>query len=371
MKLADLPTPCLVLDRRALHRNLDAMERAVGRHGVALRPHMKTAKSIDVARLAMARPAARRGGGITVATLAEAEYFVGHGITDVLLTVGITPQKLEQVAKLNATGATVAVVTDDPDTAAAIAALPAPPRALIEIDCGQNRSGLAPGDPAVLEVAQKLGPAFAGVMSHAGHSYGGRAPQEMRGYAEAERSAVVTAVEDLAAAGFRSQIVSVGSTPTALYAGSLHGITEVRAGVYMFGDLFQSEIGSHPPGDIAVTVLASVIGRRPAQQALMIDAGALALSMDRSTEATAHDYGYGLMLDLDGRRSFGAAIVRRVWQEHGRVELDPAHAATLPVGAKVRIAPNHVCHTAAAHDRYFVVDEDDTVVAIWPRINGW
>ena len=99
MKLADLPTPCLVLDRTILKRNIAAMAAALARHGVPLRPHMKTAKSIDVARLALEG----QPGGITVSTLAEAEYFVGHGIvTDILYAVGITPQKLDQVAKLNA-----------------------------------------------------------------------------------------------------------------------------------------------------------------------------------------------------------------------------------------------------------------------------
>ena len=120
MKLADLPTPCLVLDRGILQRNIDAMARALARHGVPLRPHMKTAKSIDVARLALAG----QPGGITVSTLAEAEYFAGHGITDILYAVGITPQKLEQVAKLNGAGAEIIVMTDDLDMADAIAAPP-------------------------------------------------------------------------------------------------------------------------------------------------------------------------------------------------------------------------------------------------------
>ena len=118
MKLDDLPTPCLVLDRGILQRNIATMARRLARHGVPLRPHMKTAKSIDVARLAIAG----QPGGITVSTLAEAEYFAGHGITDILYAVGITPQKLDQVAKLNSAGAAVIVLTDDLDTAGAIAA---------------------------------------------------------------------------------------------------------------------------------------------------------------------------------------------------------------------------------------------------------
>lgn len=365
MRLADLPTPCLVLDRAILQRNVDAMARALARHGVPLRPHMKTAKSIDVARLALAG----QPGGITVSTLAEAEYFAAHGIADILYAVGITPQKLDQVAKLNAAGAAVMVLTDDADTASAIAAHPLPPRALIEIDSGEGRGGLTPEDDTVLEIAARLRGSLAGVMTHAGHSYAGRSNHDMASIAEAERAAVVAAAERLRAAGHAAPIVSMGSSPTALHAAGLIGVTEVRAGVYMFGDLFQAEIGTHGIDDIAVTVLASVIGRRPGR--LLIDAGGLALSKDRSTEAAPKDYGFGLTLDIAGQRTLGDAIVRRAYQEHGVVELDPAHPFNLAVGSKLRVAPNHTCMTAAAHDRYFVVDGGDDVVAIWPRINGW
>ncbi|MCW3473336.1 alanine racemase [Limobrevibacterium gyesilva] len=371
MKLDDLPTPCLVLERPILQRNLDAMAQAVARHGVALRPHMKTAKSIDVARLALATPQARPSG-ITVSTLAEAEYFVGHGITDVLYAVGITPQKLEQVAKLNVAGASVMVITDDPEVASIIAAQPHPPRVLVEVDTGEHRGGVAPEDPALLDIAARLGQTLAGVITHAGHSYAGRSAQQMADIAEIERSGAVRAAERLTAAGLPCPIVSMGSSPTALHAANLDGVTEVRAGVYMLGDLFQAEIGTHGLGDIAVTVLASVIGHRPSQGQIVIDAGGIALSKDRSTEAAPHDWGFGLMLDLHGQRSFGHALVKRAYQEHGMVDLDPKlPAPDLPIGAKVRIAPNHICMTAAAHDRYFVVDGSDTVTAIWPRVNGW
>jgi D-serine deaminase-like pyridoxal phosphate-dependent protein len=331
MKLADLPTPCLVLDRTILLRNIGTMARTLARHGVPLRPHMKTAKSIDVARLAIAG----QPGGITVSTLAEAEYFAGHGIADILYAVGITPQKLDQIAKLNGVGAAIIVLTDDPDTADAIASPARPPRALIEIDTGESRGGIAPDDGMLLEIASRLGPTLAGVMTHAGHSYAGRSLDDMKRIAEAERA----------------------------------GVTEVRAGVYMFGDLFQAEIGTHGLDDIALTVLASVIGRRAGQ--LLVDAGGLALSKDRSTEAGPKDYGFGLVLDIDGRPSLGEAIVRRAYQEHGVIEPDPSHPLDLAIGAKLRIAPNHTCMTAAAHDRYCIVDGGDEVTAIWPRVNGW
>jgi D-serine deaminase-like pyridoxal phosphate-dependent protein len=245
-------------------------------------------------------------------------------------------------------------------------------RALIEIDCGEGRGGLSPDDAMLLEIGRRLGGALAGVMTHAGQSYAGRSAREMRAIAEVERASVVGAAERLRAEGMNVPIVSMGSSPTAAHAASLVGVTEIRAGVYMLGDLFQASIGTHRMDDMAVTVLASVIGRRPAQNRLLVDAGGLALSKDRSTGDGPRDYGFGLMLDLAGRPSYGDCLVVRAYQEHGVVDCDPARAfPDLPVGAKVRIAPNHICMTAAAHDRYYVVDGGQDVVAVWTRVNGW
>jgi D-serine deaminase-like pyridoxal phosphate-dependent protein len=365
MNLADLPTPCLVLDRSVLARNIRGMASTLARLNVPLRPHMKTAKSIDVARLAIAG----QPGGITVSTLAEAEYFLGHGITDMLYAVGITPQKLAQVGKLNASGGQIIVITDDLTMAEVIAAQPAPPRTLIEIDSGEERGGVHPDGDLLLEIAARLGAGLGGVMTHAGHSYAGRGVREIARIAEAERAAVTRAAARLRDAGHAVGIVSAGSSPTARHAENLAGVTEIRAGVYMFGDLFQAEIETHGADAIAVTVLTSVIGRRPGR--ILVDAGGLALSKDRSTETAPHDYGYGLALHINGTRALGNAIVRKAYQEHGVVELDPARPVDLPIGAKLRIAPNHTCMTAAAHDRYFVVDGEQEVKAIWHRVNGW
>ena len=365
MKLADLPTPCLVLDRSILAGNICSMAAVLARLNVPLRPHMKTAKSIEVARLVMQG----QPGGITVSTMAEADYFFGHGITDILYAVGVTPQKLAHVCKLNGAGAQIIVITDDGTMAERIATQAASPRTLIEIDSGEARGGVHPDSDALLEVAARLGPCLAGVMTHAGHSYAGRSAGEIAEIAETERIAVTRAAQRLRAAGHTIDIVSAGSSPTARHAETLAGVTEIRAGVYMFGDLFQSEIETHGTEDIAVTVLTSVIGRRPGH--VLVDAGGLALSKDRSTEATPHDYGYGLALDLDGTRTLGNAVVRKAYQEHGVIELDAGHIVDLPIGAMLRIAPNHTCMTAAAHDRYFVVDGTQDVIAIWHRINGW
>jgi D-serine deaminase-like pyridoxal phosphate-dependent protein len=365
MNIADLPTPCLILDRPILQRNIARMAERVAAKGVPLRPHMKTAKSIDVARLALAG----QPGGITVSTLAEAEYFAAHGISDILYAVGVTPQKLAQIAKINDAGARVAVITDDPDTAAFIAAHPGGTRVLIEIDTGEARGGIGPDDPALLDLADVLGPRLAGVMTHAGHSYASRTPADMARIAEAERDGIVRAARRLLAAGHDLPIVSMGSSPTAMHAEHLDGITEIRAGVYMFGDLFQAEIATHGTDDIAVTVLTSVIGRRHGQ--VLIDAGGIALSKDRSTQATPTDFGYGLVLDVGGEPTLGHSIVIRAYQEHGVVALDQSATAAMPIGTKLRVAPNHTCMTVAAHDRYFVTDDGSAIVAVWQRVNGW
>jgi D-serine deaminase-like pyridoxal phosphate-dependent protein len=140
----------------------------------------------------------------------------------------------------------------------------------------------------------------------------------------------------------------------------------------MFGDLFQGQLATHPLDDIAVTVLASVIGRRPERNTLLLDAGALALSKDRSTQAAPRDWGFGRVLDLAGQPLPGEPMVARAYQEHGEVHGDaPLPFDRLPIGARLRVVPNHSCLTAAAHDRYHVVDGSREVIAIWDRVNGW
>ena len=209
-------------------------------------------------------------------------------------------------------------------------------------------------------------------MTHAGHSYSCTSIAEIEALAEHERQVALRAAERLRAIGAAIEIVSVGSTPTALHARDLTGCTETRPGVYMFQDLFQTQIHSGAPDDIAVTVLASVTGRRMADNQIVIDAGGMALSKDRSTASAPRDYGFGLVLDQLGRRSLGDAIVARANQEHGVV----ASKAPLPFERLACRHPaarraHHVCMTAAMYDRYHVIDGGDEVVAVWNRVNGW
>ncbi len=377
MRLADLPTPALVLDRRRMDANAARMTAAVAARGARFRPHLKTAKSLDAAAVALEG----NFGGITVATLNEAEYFAAGGIEDILYAVCVTPDKLPRAAGLLARGIRLSLILDGRFMADAVARwardLPGPVDVLIEIDSGEHRTGLEPDDPAVVEIASALcaapGVCLAGVMTHAGHAYHCRSRSEIARVAEDEALAAVRAAGAIRAAGLPCPTVSVGSTPTALRSPAVAGVTEVRAGVYLFGDLFQAAIGSCAIADVALSVLATVISHRPAHNHLLLDAGALALSKDRSTAATPEDAGYGLLTDGAGRGLLADLHVSNVHQEHGEVSsASPLPYERMPIGSRVRVLPNHACMTAAMYDRYYVVDgPSDEVVAVWPKTNGW
>lgn len=376
----DLPTPCLVLDQARLSQNAERQTRRYAGTGVRLRPHLKTAKSIDVAKIATAG----NFGGITVSTLKEAEYFAGNGITDILYAVGITAQKAERAAAILRQGVQLGVICDHAETIRQVGEIATRMGVTfdvhIEIDSGEKRAGFLPGSPQIVELGQVIhnqpGTRLVGVLTHAGNSYQGRSIPEIEAIAEAERLAAVTAADQLRAAGLPCPNVSVGSTPTATHCRRFDGLTEMRCGVYMFGDVFQSEIGSCAIEDLAVSVLATVVGHRRDLDAALIDAGALALSKDRSTGAPGlpRDIGFGLIHDATSCQSIADVWVGTVYQEHGLLtSAGPFPFDRLPIGTKVRVLPNHVCMTAAMYDGYHVVNrvEDPEVRTYWPRINGW
>lgn len=371
-----IPTPALLLDRPKLQANADRMRVRVGQLGVALRPHVKTSKSIDVLRILS-------GGAdvpITVSTLAEARYFFEHGVRDILYAVGIAPVKLAQIAELISAGCNVRIILDSVEAAGAVQAFGASEgltiEALIEVDTDGKRAGVAPGDDLLIEIARRLssgaGAKLAGVMTHAGGSYSARTLGEFEAIAERERAGAVTAAERLRSAGFEIQIVSVGSTPTVHYARTLEGVTETRVGVYAFGDLVQAELGTCGVDDIAISVLASVIGHSKEHGRVLIDAGFLALSRDRGTADFPVDWGYGAVCDLTGELIQGVRV-ESTNQEHGIITATSGELdwSLFPIGGRVRILPNHACATAAAYDRYFVTNGGEEVADVWNRVNGW
>jgi len=324
MNISELETPCLLLDKTRLERNINRMAKRCEALGVTLRPHLKTPKSIDVAQLA----APDTGAPITVSTLKEAEYFADAGYRDILYAATPTALKLARTERIRrATGAAILLVADSTEfvtTATRVAQeIGTQFSFLIEIDSGEHRSGVRPASDTLLAIAEALAEApglnLAGIMTHGGHSYAHADPSDIVRIAEAERDAVVSSALMLREAGHECRIVSAGSSPTLLHAPHLKGVSEARAGVYLFWDLDQYSRGICEEDDIAVGVLSTVIGHNRAGERIIIDAGSLALSKDLGANAYMPEVKYGLLCDPLTRQRHDGLSVATAYQEHGVV----------------------------------------------------
>ena len=377
--LESIETPALLLDQAKLDRNIGRMRAQLVQagDGVVLRPHLKTAKSIEVAR----RVLGGTNGPITVSTLLEAERFAEAGITDILYAVGIAPAKLDRVIGIRRRGVDLTIITDNLVAAEAIAAAARasgePIPVLIEIDSDGHRGGVPSEDPerltAIARVLAAGGAVPRGVMTHYGGSYDARSQGELDEAARRERETTLAAADTLRAAGFEAPVVSIGSTPTALNAKDLAGLTEIRAGVYVFFDLVMAGLGVCSIDEIALSVLATVIGHQRDKGWILVDAGWMAMSRDRGTANQTVDQGYGLVCDANGR-PIPDLIMTGANQEHGIIAVRPGSTASLPdlpVGTQLRILPNHACATAAQFGAYHVLGADGAVTARWARFNGW
>ena len=376
----DLPTPCLILEVEKLERNLSRMSTIAKAGGVDLRPHCKTAKSAEVAR----RATAGHSGAIAVSTLHEAQYFLERGFTDILYAVGMVPSRLPRAKELQSHGADLTVILDSVEMAQALvqsaAILERPLPVLIEIDAHLHRTGVAPGSDTLVEIGEIIHESrtleLKGVLAFGGIGYTQPSTKAIAEAAELVRVCAVTAADRMRNGGLPCEVVSIGATPTRLMGASLEGITEIRPGVYVFMDLMQQNLGVCTYDDIAVTVLSTVIGHNRQQNRIYVDAGALALSKDHGlgrTDVLHADY--GLIRAKDSSAPFQDIGVTNVNQEHGFVSRTQSDAPfpfeELPLDSRVRIMPNHVCHTIAAHDRYYVVDPEGNVIDEWDRDIGW
>jgi D-serine deaminase-like pyridoxal phosphate-dependent protein len=378
MKLDELDTPAALVDVSRMQRNVERMQARMNSLGVRFRPHVKTTKCLEVVRAQLAAGA----NGITVSTLKEAEVFFAAGVTDILYAVSIVPSKLSRAMALRHRGCDLKLVVDTVPAAAEVAKFCTEQKETlevwIEVDTDGHRSGIAPEQDTLLEVGRILhegGVKLGGVMTHAGSSYELHTPETLVALAEQERSGCVRAAQRLRDAGFPCDAVSVGSTPTALSAEQLDGVSEVRAGVYVFFDLVMHNVGVCSTNDIALSVLTTVIGHQPEKDWVILDAGWMAMSRDRGTSRQTHDFGYGLPCMLDGT-PLTDWVFSSANQEHGI--LAPAYGAQrrqnleacFPVGTKLRILPNHACSTGAQFPEYHALSADGETT-VWSRFHGW
>ncbi|WP_418156284.1 DSD1 family PLP-dependent enzyme [Variovorax paradoxus] len=375
-KLADIDTPAAIVALARMQRNIARMQQQADALGVRFRPHVKTSKCADVVAAQLAAGAA----GITVSTLKEADQFFARGVTDILYAVGMAPHRLAHALDLCQRGCALQILTDSVEGARAIAEYGRAHghafEVLIEIDTDGHRSGIKPGEDLLLDVGRVLhegGMRLAGVLTHAGSSYELHTPEALAALAEQERAGCVQAARRLRAAGLPCPIVSVGSTPTALEAASLEGVTELRAGVYVFFDLVMRNVGVCRTEDIALSVLTTVIGHQADKGWAIVDAGWMAMSRDRGTGKQQRDYGYGQVCTVDGVPIEGY-LLSAANQEHGILSregaADPDIGARFPAGTRLRILPNHACATGAQFPAYQALAEDGTVQT-WERFHGW
>ncbi|WP_286505678.1 alanine racemase [Variovorax davisae] len=363
-----------------MNRNIDRMQTRMNDLGVRFRPHAKTSKCPDVIK----RQIAAGARGITVSTLKEAERLHAEGVDDILYAVAIVPSKFDHALRLVRAGLKLSLLIESVVVAKQLSQFGIDHaqrfEVMIEVDTDGHRSGIDADSPVLLEIANALrlenacGGHLQGVLTHAGSSYSLRTDDALAAIAERERAGCVHAAERLRAVGHSCEVVSIGSTPTALSARRLDGVTEVRAGVYVFFDLVMAEVGVCRQEDIALSVLCTVIGHRPDAGWIITDGGWMAMSRDRGTQKQSHDYGYGMVCDVEGRPVDGL-VFNEANQEHGVLGWTGDAAANLegrfPVGSQLRIVPNHACATGAQHPAYHVVSSDRDSVAIWERFSGW
>jgi D-serine deaminase-like pyridoxal phosphate-dependent protein len=337
--LHERPTPFLLVDEAVLAANVAEMAGSADRRGLALRPHAKTHKSGDVARLQLDAGAV----GLTVATVAEAGVFADAGCTDLFIAYPLWVDAAKG-ARLRDLSARVSLTLGIDSVAGALALAAQLPgaRVLVEVDSGQHRSGVAPRDVGALsEVAVRAGLVVAGVFTFPGHSY---APGVAVAVADEEAAALADAAGSMRGHGVDPTVVSGGSTPTAAAANG-DVLTELRPGVYVFGDAQQWELGTISPDSIALTCVATVVSHgSSAQGHVVLDSGSKALGADRAAWAS----GFGRLLDHPGAR------ITLLSEHHAVVAW--GDSPTPELGSRVRVVPNHVCVAVNLADELVLTD---------------
>ena len=352
--LADRLTPYLEIDAPRLLRNLQQMQQKADTAGVALRPHIKTHKSVWIA--AQQRQLGARG--ITVSKPSEGVAFILGGARDLLLAYPVV--HAEALAALLATAAQhQARITCIADCALGVAAIAAAQQSqpdcqlavAIKVDVGLHRVGVDPHTDAAITLAQQIASAnltFAGLVSHAGHAYGAGNVAAIAEIASQEMVLMHDVQQRLIAAGFASCPISVGSTPTALAAPVVPGSDEIRPGNYALADLTAWRLSLCSPDALALSVVTRVVAVNA--HFMIVDAGSKILSADKGPHGT-NASGFGIAVDEHGKQY----EVLKLSEEHGFL----AYRDTPPsVGALLRIFPNHSCAVVAQSDRFVLRHAD-------------
>jgi D-serine deaminase-like pyridoxal phosphate-dependent protein len=358
----DLDTPSVIVDLPVLERNIAEMAALARAAGIALRPHIKTHKSPEIARLQLAAGAI----GLTCAKLGEAEVMADAGFSDLFIAYPlVTELKARRLAALaRRPGLTVSTVADSPEGVAALSAVFAAESQLLEVlikvNTGLGRVGVAPGEPAVA-LAQRIAAApglrFGGVCAHEGTSYSYPDPEQRLAATRTAAETLVATAHQIAEAGLPCARVSAGSTPGAAAAAGVPGITELRPGNYVFYDSMQVGLGVVPLDRCALRVLATVVSHAARDRAV-IDAGSKTFASDRGVHGAATATNHGTILGKPD------VVLAGLSEEHGWLRLDPA-GSDVAIGERLSIVPVHACPVANLALELVVV-RDGLVVDRWP-----
>jgi D-serine deaminase-like pyridoxal phosphate-dependent protein len=356
VRLEELSTPAVLVDRRRLRRNIDRMQQIASDAGIALRPHAKTHKSPTIARWQLDRGAV----GICCAKLGEAEIFAQAGVADIRLPYPILPIHAARVLALMDRAA-ISIIVDHVGVAGAWSdAMLTAGRSLdvlVKVDVGFHRCGIDPAGDAI-EFIQAVGAMkglrVRGLLSHAGHGYRAASVEELTAIAASEADTLRHLKERADAAGVPLNELSVGATPTFRFSVKERGITELRPGNYVYFDRTNMDLGSATLEQCALTVLATVVSK-PSCDRIILDCGSKTLSSDLSPRSA----GYGVVLTANGAAIDSSLSIDRLSEEHatvgvsGRTPLEP--------GDRVRVLPNHSCVVSNLVDSIHLVDGDEVV----------
>jgi D-serine deaminase-like pyridoxal phosphate-dependent protein len=331
--LAELETPALLIDLDALEANLAEMAAVAAKAGVRLRPHTKTHKSPEIARMQVEAGAA----GITVAKLGEAEVMADAGLDDLLIAYPLVGErKLRRLRDL-LERARVRVSLDSVEVAEGLGrvgrAAGRDVEVLVEVDTGLHRLGRPPGPPTaelVGRVARVPGVEVVGLLTHAGHSYRAPTPEERRRVAEREVLDLVETADLCRRDGIALSEISVGSTPTARTGAFVDGVTEIRPGTYALNDATMMRLGIATEATVAARVLVTVVAR-PTRERFVVDGGSKAFTTDNM--GSVPDW-----LVVAGRPDLHMDFLS---EEHG-----VGHRGgdgDVRIGERLQVIPSHVC----------------------------